>query len=195
LSWALPQAFGYSGCSVALRLSPCRQSHRLAFPLVRLEVPRSLGSPIPSGSRSVVSALRRGELRRDRSVCPIVPCVAEAVVGSRPTQLGFGQASPYHGRRGFPTRLRYLTRLAFLMSCSGPLPPFGARSDAALTTLTPVACTPAASGNAPQWRTPSKPAHLSRHLPQDGENDHFHIDAKRVSGRSDATFLICPRVA
>jgi hypothetical protein len=61
-----------------------------------------------------------------------------------------------------------LTRLAFLTSCYGPLPPFGARSDAALTTLTPVSCTPATSGNAPQWRTTSKPAHSSSKLPRCG---------------------------
>jgi hypothetical protein len=34
-----------------------------------------------------------------------------------------------------------------------PLPPFGARLDVALATLTPVGCTPATSVNAPQWRT------------------------------------------
>ena len=36
LSWALPQAFDYYDHSAPMRLSPCRQSHRLTFPFVRL---------------------------------------------------------------------------------------------------------------------------------------------------------------
>jgi hypothetical protein len=36
LSWALPQAFDYYDHSAPMRLSPCRESHRLTFPFVRL---------------------------------------------------------------------------------------------------------------------------------------------------------------
>jgi hypothetical protein len=49
------------------------------------------------------------------------------------TQLGFAQSSPHQRRRGFPTRFRYLTRLAFLTPCYCPSLPFGTRSGAALT--------------------------------------------------------------
>jgi len=43
------------------------------------------------------------------------------------TQLGFEQSSPHHGRPSWPTRFRYLSRLAFDTACYGPLSPFGAR--------------------------------------------------------------------
>ena len=36
LSWALPQVFEYYDHSAPMRLSPCRESHRLTFPFVRL---------------------------------------------------------------------------------------------------------------------------------------------------------------
>jgi hypothetical protein len=54
------------------------------------------------------------------------------------TQLEFEQFSPHHIRRGFPTRLRYLSRLAFVPPCYCPLLPFGERLGVALTTPTPV---------------------------------------------------------
>ena len=50
-------------------------------------------------------------------------------------QLGFGQISPYHMRRGFPTRYRCLSRLAVLAPCYCPPPPFGERSGIALATF------------------------------------------------------------
>jgi hypothetical protein len=56
----------------------------------------------------------------------------------RIAQLGFEQFGPHHRRRGFPTRVRYLPRSAFLTSCYCSPVPFGRRLDAALATSTPV---------------------------------------------------------
>lgn len=58
---------------------PCG-SHRVGNPIVSrlrwsvFRLPRSLGSPISSGSRSVVSSLRSWWVRRDHCACPLVPC-------------------------------------------------------------------------------------------------------------------------
>ena len=89
--------------------------------------PFSLGSPISSGSRGGVSSECSVVLHPDRCVCPLVPCVSLTEIPRMNTQLGFGQSSPHHRRRGFPTWFRYLTHLAFLTTCSYPLTPFGAR--------------------------------------------------------------------
>src|SRR5450755_260203 len=53
-------------------------------------------------------------------------------------QRGCEQSRSDQRRRGFPTRLRYLTRLAFLTACSCPLNSFERREDAAFPTSTPV---------------------------------------------------------
>ena len=93
LSWAFPQALGYSRCSATMRVSPFRGSHRLTLALVRLEGTRWLGSLFTGGSQSGVSSPRSPQLRKDPSVCPIVPCVSLTSVGFMTTQLGFEQSS------------------------------------------------------------------------------------------------------
>ena len=54
MSWALPQAFGYYGGSVAMRFAPCRRS-RLCTSTTLV----CLGSPFPSLPRSLSGTHRR----------------------------------------------------------------------------------------------------------------------------------------
>jgi hypothetical protein len=56
----------------------------------------------------------------DHSACPIVPCLTLTWNACMNAQLGFGQSSSHHRRRGFPARIRHLARLAF--SHHAPVP-------------------------------------------------------------------------